>query len=216
MVTSFITEYDLISHNITRFPTSSNPHQFITLPYWIASSETSDKKSFWFNEHTGNRISLFNSTDMTLTEYEVPTRDPLNGYLANALTLAINPKNNNKIWFTEFNHDKIGVVDHDIPIPFDIHATTAKNDNNDNASKAVVLSQQSNQTQERNAKIKIEITRKADDSKGFSNMNHTHIVFLNATSSMSPRAKICKYDCKLLSFKCGRFDKNNKNKKQRQ
>ena len=93
---------------------------------------------------------------MTLTEYEVPTRDPLNGYLANALTLAINPKNNNKIWFTEFNHDKIGVVDHDIPIPFDIHATTAKNDNNDNASKAVVLSQQSNQTQERNAKIKIE------------------------------------------------------------
>ena len=57
---------------------------------------------------------------MTLLEYEVPTRDPFNGYIANALTLSADPNDNNKVWFTEFNHDKIGVLDRSLPIPFDI------------------------------------------------------------------------------------------------
>jgi hypothetical protein len=31
--------------------------------------------------------------------------------IANALTLSADPNDNNKVWFTEFNHDKIGVLD---------------------------------------------------------------------------------------------------------
>jgi hypothetical protein len=33
--TSFITEYHTDTHDVTRFPTSINPHQYTTLPYWI-------------------------------------------------------------------------------------------------------------------------------------------------------------------------------------
>src|SRR6266487_5720591 len=47
--TSFITEYRLDSHIIIKFPTSSSPRHYITLPYWIA--EPADHKGFWFNEH---------------------------------------------------------------------------------------------------------------------------------------------------------------------
>jgi hypothetical protein len=103
--TNFITEYLIDSHNVIRFPTSSSPRHYITLPYWIA--EPADHKGFWFNEHEGNRIAFFNTTAMTLLEYEVPTRDPFNGYIANALTLSADPNDNNKVWFTEFNLDKI-------------------------------------------------------------------------------------------------------------
>jgi hypothetical protein len=188
--TSFLTQYNLISHKITRFPTSSNPHQYITLPYWIASSESDDQKSLWFNGHSGNRISLFNTTDMTLTEYEVPTRDPSNGYLANALTLAIDPSDNNKVWFTEFNHVKISVVDHIIPISFDIHAITAKNNTNNTTSKVVALSPRNSQIQQRIAKINLEITKDTgNDIKNISNALNRDLISVNTTSSMTPLAR---------------------------
>jgi hypothetical protein len=105
--TNFITEYLIDSHNVIRYPTSSSPRHYITLPFWIA--ERADDKGFWFNEHEGNRIAFFNTTAMTLLEYEVPTRDPFNGYIANALTLSADPNDKNKVWFTEFNHDKTAV-----------------------------------------------------------------------------------------------------------
>ncbi|HYT02487.1 MAG TPA: hypothetical protein VEL70_06220, partial [Candidatus Acidoferrum sp.] len=97
--TNFITEYRIDSHSVIRFPTSSSPRHYITLPYWIA--EPADHNGFWFNEHEGNRIAFFNTTAKTLLEYEVPTRDPFNGYIANALTLSADPNDNNKVWFTE-------------------------------------------------------------------------------------------------------------------
>jgi len=122
--TNFITEYHIDSHKVIRFPTSSSPRHFVTLPYWIA--EPADHKGFWFNEHEGNRIAFFNTTAMTLSEYEVPTRDPFNGYIANVLTLSADPNDNNKVWFTEFNHDKIGVIDRSPPISFDINSSEDK------------------------------------------------------------------------------------------
>jgi hypothetical protein len=74
---------------------------------------------------------------MRLLEDEVPTRNPLNGYIANALTLSADPNDNNKVWFTEFNHDKIGVLDRSPPIRFDI---------NSSASKITILSSPNNTT----------------------------------------------------------------------
>jgi hypothetical protein len=85
--------------------------------------EPANHKGFWLNEQEGNRIAFFNTTAMTLSEYEVPTRDPLNAYLANALTLSADPNDNSRVWFTEFNHDKIGVLDISPPIPFDINSS---------------------------------------------------------------------------------------------
>ena len=74
----------------------------------------------WFNEHTGNRIAFINTTDLGLTEYEIPTRNPSTGFISNVLNFAVDPENRNRVWFSEYNYDKIGVINRDIPIPFGI------------------------------------------------------------------------------------------------
>jgi sugar lactone lactonase YvrE len=181
--TSFITEYRIDSHKVIRFPTSSSFRQYTTLPYWIrAASVGTDGNSFWFNEHIGNRIALFNTTDKTLTEYEIPTRDPLNGYISNALTLAVDPNDSNKTWFTEFNHDKIGVVDRSPPIPFSINSL---------ASPITVLSSSNNKEQKNATSIaatsNVEVTaiKSFSGSSTLNNSSHSPL-FLHASSSMNP------------------------------
>jgi streptogramin lyase len=175
--TSFITEYSFDSKTVVRFPTSSSPRHYTTLPYWI--SEPANHKGFWFNEHEGNRIAFFNTTSMTLSEYEVPTRDPLDAYLANALTLSADPHDNNKVWFTEFNHDKIGVLDISPGIPFDI---------NSSLSNIPILSPSINKDTQKNASIpRGAVTNIHVISKESFNNNNNHVlVFLNASSSMNP------------------------------
>lgn len=120
---NFLTKYDLNSKSITNFATSSNPHQYVTLPFWLREGVGG---GLWFNEHYGNRMAFFNTTDMTLTEYEIPTRDPNLGYITNALNFAVDPTDKGDIWFSEYNHDKIGVVKSRISIPFDIHSSVNK------------------------------------------------------------------------------------------
>jgi hypothetical protein len=115
---------------------------------------------------------------MTLLEYEVPTRDPFNGYIANALTLSADPNDNNKVWFTEFNHDKIGVLDRSLPIPFDIDSS---------ASEITMLSSPNNTTQKNAphaaATLNVEVTTKSNTN------NNRTLIFLNASSSMNPLGK---------------------------
>jgi streptogramin lyase len=118
---NFLTKYNIPSHTLIKFPTSSNPHQYLSLPFWLRP--TKDGHGLWFNEHYGNRIAFFDITNTTLTEYEIPTRNQSLGYIGNALNIAIDPTDsNNKLWFSEYNHDKIGVVDRTVPIPFNIHS----------------------------------------------------------------------------------------------
>ena len=201
--TNFITEYLLDSHNVIRFPTSSSPRHYITLPYWIA--EPADHKGFWFNEHEGNRIAFFNTTAMTLLEYEVPTRDPFNGYIANALTLSADPNDKNKVWFTEFNHDKIGVLDSSPPIPFDI---------NSSASKITMLSSPNN-TAQKNASpaaatLNVEVTTKSNTN---TNNNRT-LIFLNASSSMNPLGKFVNMTAKFYPTSIIDLNKDRREKAQ--
>jgi len=210
--TSFITEYRIDSHSVIKFPTSSSPRHYITLPYWIA--EPADHKGFWFNEHEGNRIAFFNTTAMALLEYEVPTRDPLNGYIANALTLSADPNDNNKVWFTEFNHDKIGVLDRSSPIPFDI---------NSSANKITILSS-SNNTAQKNASpvaatLKVEVTtKKSFNSSSFinnTNANHNHtLIFLNVSSSMNPLGRFVSMTAKFYPTAIIDLNKNRSGKAQ--
>jgi streptogramin lyase len=119
--TSFLTEYNLKTQEVKRYPTALHPIQISTLPYWLAQDP--DGKGVWFNEHRGNRIAFFDFSNHTLTEYEVPTRNPQMGYIANVLTVAADPTNENRAWFTELTEDKIGYVDKSRPIPFDVQAS---------------------------------------------------------------------------------------------
>jgi len=124
---------------------------------------------------------------LTLSEYEVPTRDPFNGYIANVLTLSADPNDNNKVWFTEFNHDKIGVLDRSPPIPFDIKSS---------ANKITILSSPNN-TAQKNASpaaatLNVEVTtKKSFNSSSFFNTTNANrtLIFLNSSSSMNPLGK---------------------------
>jgi len=130
--------------------------------------QSTDDQGFWFNEHTGNRIGFFDTVTMVLTEYEIPTR-PSDGYIVYPLGIAIDPADSKKLWFSEWNTDKIAVVDRSIPIPFDIHSDVKK----------VRLSSYND-----TAKINIEITR--NDSVDITPTNK--IVSLRVSSSMEPAA----------------------------
>ncbi|MGI0016082.1 MAG: hypothetical protein ACREBU_21895, partial [Nitrososphaera sp.] len=116
---SFIARYNIANDTVFRLATSRNEGQAITLPYWIRSDANNN---IWFTEHAGNRIAMFNTTDYTLTEYEVPTRNPKQGNLSNTMSLSVSP-DGSSVWFTEWSEDKIGVVNSTVPLPFTIMAS---------------------------------------------------------------------------------------------
>jgi streptogramin lyase len=174
--TSFLTEYNLKTQEVKRYPTALHPIQISTLPYWLAQDP--DGKGVWFNEHRGNRIAFFDFSNHTLTEYEVPTRNPQMGYIANVLTVAADPTNENRAWFTELTEDKIGYVDKSRPIPFNIQASE---------KEQIVI--EKGQT----ARVDIKITRNPDVelfnntlSFNVSSSVVTSGVLLNATANFSP------------------------------
>ncbi len=111
--TSTISQYNLDTNQVKQFPTSANLFNATTLPFWLKESQN---HGLWINEHTGNKIAFFNTTDMTLLEYEIPSR-PHNGTIVYPLGLTVTQ---NSVWFSEWNTYKIGVIDRNISIPFDI------------------------------------------------------------------------------------------------
>ena len=97
-----------------------------TLPYWIMSDSNN---SLWFNEHTGNKIGKFDPKNDILTEYWIPTQNPLWGMcdpqsntsqcgIANALQFSIG--RNNQLWFSEWTENKLGMLNTSSPIPFKV------------------------------------------------------------------------------------------------
>ena len=77
------------------------------------------------NEQTANRIGVFNPSTETLTEYTVPSRNAnwadCEGIdycgVAQVFDFAAYGE---KIWFTEWVENNIGVVDTSIPLPFSV------------------------------------------------------------------------------------------------
>ena len=161
--TSFITEYQLDSGNLTRFPTSQSVYGVTTLPFWMR--EVNDGKGIWVNEHEGNKIAFFDTVNKTLTEYEIPSR-PADGYMVYPLNIAAYPSDGNKLWFSEWNTDKFGMVNRAVPIPFDIHSEVKK----------IVLSNSTSKQQT----INIEISR--------NDLAQSDTIYLNASSSIQPNA----------------------------
>jgi virginiamycin B lyase len=107
---------------------ASAPSAAYTLPYWINKGSNG---SIWFNEHTGNKIAVFNPVNMTLIEYWIPTQNALFGQcqptntkncgIANLLQFSVG--NNNEVWFSEWSENKIGRVDTDKELPFSISSS---------------------------------------------------------------------------------------------
>jgi virginiamycin B lyase len=91
-------------------------------PYWI------DMDSFGklvFNEPGSNRIGVFDPETESLVEYFVPSQNPHWGDCADAQNCGISQVFDfvivdNKIWFTEWAENNLGVVDRTVPLPFEI------------------------------------------------------------------------------------------------
>ena len=186
-VPSTISEYDLQSNTWKRFSTAQAIHPIPTLPFWMR--ESLDHKGIWFNEHQGNRIAFLNTTDHTLTEFNIPNNQSpeLSPYMLNnpvsqqnmaaqndyysvvfTLNLSLDPKDPNKFWFSQWDANKVGVVDRMKPLVFDIHS---------NLARVVFSGNDTTQT----ATINVEISR---NNEVTSSPESQKMVFLKTSSSM--------------------------------
>ena len=130
---SLFFSFDPDSETFTKYLTSPPPLETfgnasgvikspVTRPYWI---ENDDSGRLVFNEQTGNRIALFDPQDESLIEYSIPSKNPNwadcfsieNCGLAQVFGFAVS---GDKIWFTEWAENNIGVVDTSIELPYEI------------------------------------------------------------------------------------------------
>jgi len=99
----------------------------ISRPYWIESDE---QGRIIFNEQTANNISVMDPKEQSLVEYHVPSKnpywadcDPGTGMMladcgvAQVFDFTVDGE---KIWFTEWVENNIGVVDTSVPLPLEI------------------------------------------------------------------------------------------------
>ncbi len=99
----------------------------ISRPYWI---DADDQGRLVFNEQTSNNIAVMDPKLQSLVEYQVPSKNPNwadcdpgtgvmlpNCGLAQIFDFTIDGE---KIWFTEWVENNIGVVDTSVPLPLEI------------------------------------------------------------------------------------------------
>ena len=99
----------------------------ISRPYWI---EADLQGRLVFNEQTANNISVMDPKSQSLVEYHIPSKNPYwadcdpgtgvmldNCGVAQIFDFTIYGE---KIWFTEWVENNIGVVDTSVPLPIEI------------------------------------------------------------------------------------------------
>jgi virginiamycin B lyase len=87
----------------TSLPTSRE--NTTTLPYWNLVRDN----RVWFNEHEGNAFAYFDIDNLTLVEYQIPTKGEVWGNTSNPLKFDLD--NRGSAWFTEWTENKIGKLD---------------------------------------------------------------------------------------------------------
>ena len=99
----------------------------LSRPYWIESDPLG---RIIFNEQTGNNISVMDPKTQSLVEYQIPSKNPGWGDcdigtgipladcgIAQVFDFAVDGE---KIWFTEWAENNIGVVDTSVPLPLEV------------------------------------------------------------------------------------------------
>ena len=109
--------------NYTSYWTSLPTSNFF--PNTLPSQMISDNEgNIYFAEHLGNRIAKFSTETKTLIEYDIPT-----GPLAGTVFLSIS-NDNKKVWFTEWESNKIGYLDTTKGIPYQMKLTNENQKDN--------------------------------------------------------------------------------------
>ena len=99
----------------------------LSRPYWMKSD---DQNRIIFNEQTANNISVMDPKLQSLVEYHVPSKNPYWGDCDPGTGMILDDCgvaqifdfdiHGDKIWFTEWVENNIGVVDTSIPLPVEI------------------------------------------------------------------------------------------------
>lgn len=105
----------------------------LSRPYWMASD---DAGRLVFNSQLSNNISVLDPILQRIVEYHVPSKNPYWSDCGTSVSGAIQDDAcgvaqvfdfatyRDKIWFTEWAENKIGVVDTSVPVPFDVELST--------------------------------------------------------------------------------------------
>jgi len=136
--TSFFFSFDPVTEEFTQYVTADPQSSTygnqtgvvkspISRPYWIDADE---QGRLVFNEQASNNISVMDPKSQSLVEYHVPSKNPnwsdcdsgtgvmlSDCGLAQIFDFTIYGE---KIWFTEWVENNIGVVDTSIPLPIEI------------------------------------------------------------------------------------------------
>ncbi len=134
---SFFFKFNPTSESFSKYITSTPPPSSygnftgmikspVSRPYWMAFD---DKERLVFNEQTANRIGVFDPKSESLVEYLIPSKNPTwadcmpdsDCGLAQTFDFTIV---GDKIWFTEWVENNIGVVDTAKQLPFEIDLET--------------------------------------------------------------------------------------------
>ena len=135
---SFFFKFDPNQEQFTKFVTSTPQKSAygnstgiikspISRPYW---SQTDLNGNLFFNEQTSNQIAMFDINNSQLVEYMVPSKNPnwadcedkSNSNCGVAQIFGFD-LTTDKIWFTEWAENKIGVVDLAKPLPFTVNTS---------------------------------------------------------------------------------------------
>ena len=154
-----------------------------TLPYWI---KIDTDGILWFNEHIGNKIARFNSTDGTLVEYWIPTQNnlwapcaPNDSACGISNTLQFSIGKNKQIWFSEWTENKIGMLNGSKPLSFAVDTTSKEFNMKKGETSEVPLIISAND----NVKLKM-IASSTFTSTG--NFGNSSISFSQDSFSMNP------------------------------
>ena len=94
----------------------------LSRPYWM---NLGDAGQIIFNEHAANRIGVFHPTTEKLVEYSVPSKNPTWADCDDATDCGLAQVFDftvvgDKVWFTEWAANRIGVLDMSIPPTVDV------------------------------------------------------------------------------------------------
>ncbi|MCV0410103.1 MAG: lyase [Nitrosopumilus sp.] len=94
----------------------------ITRPYWNAFDS---EGNMWFNQQTGNRLAVFNPNSESLTEYDIPSKNPSWSDCGDLIDCGLSQSfgftfKGEQVWFTEWVENNIGVLDTSITIPISL------------------------------------------------------------------------------------------------
>ena len=136
---SFFFKFDPTTQQFTKFITSTPQKSAygnatgiikspISRPYW---TQTDMNGNLFFNEQTSNQLAIFDIDSNRLVEYMVPSKNPnwadcedksdSNCGVAQIFGFDVA---DDKIWFTEWAENKIGVVDIKKQLPFSVTTNT--------------------------------------------------------------------------------------------